>query len=150
MFGGELALRHHNRAAGLGERRGVRGLILIERMRKGHQDGSPADDRELGDGRSAGAADDEMGGGDPRRQIGEEFRDLDRKVHARARRRNARAILAARLLGEADPLALVRVHQRERRRNDIRHDAGALRAAGHQKVQALSDVFRIGGSQQRR
>ena len=113
-------------------------------MRKRHQDRSPPDDRKLRDGRSAGAADDEMGGGDPGRQIGEEFRDLDRKAHARASRRHARTVLAARLLGEADPLPLVRVQKRERRGHDIGHDARALRAAGHQKVQAPPDMFGIG------
>ena len=44
----------------------------------------PADDRELGDGRGAGAADDEMRCGDPRRQVVEE------RPRARPRRRARR------------------------------------------------------------
>ena len=81
--------------------------------------------------------------GDPSGQVGEELRDLDRKVHPRASPRDARAILAARLLGEADPLPLVRAQERDRRRHDVGHHARALRTAGHQKVQALPDMLGI-------
>ena len=45
-------------------------------------------------------------------------------------------VLAARLHGEADPLPLVGLQQRERLGHDIGHDARALRAAGHQQAQA--------------
>ena len=41
-------------------------------------------------------------------------------------------------------MPLVRVQERERRRHDVRHDARALRAAGHEEVQALSDMIGIG------
>ena len=73
-----------------GERRRVRRLILVERVRERHQDEARPMTASSRDGRSAGAADDEMGRGDPRRQVGEELGDLDRKADPRAGRSDAR------------------------------------------------------------
>ena len=148
--GGELGLRHDNRAARGRQRRRVGGLVLVERVRERHEDRSAADDRKLGDGRGAGPADDEMGGCDPRRQIGEEFGDLDRKAHPRAGRCDPRRVLAPRLLGEADPLPLVGAHERNRRRNHVGHHPRALRTAGHENVQPPPGLLGIGKSRPRR
>ena len=55
------------------------------------------------------------------------------KFISRAGRRDARLVLAARLLGQADPCRSSALEQRERRGHDVGHDARALRAAGHEQ-----------------
>ena len=86
----EVVLRQHDRAAGLRQHVGIGELVLVERVRQRHQDRRPADRRELGDRRGAGARDHEMRRRDARRQVGEERRDLGRRRRA-AHRPRARA-----------------------------------------------------------
>ena len=76
-----------------------------------------------------------MGGGDPRRQIGEERRDLAGDVQTRIDLAHARKVLVARLLREQEPRAQRGVEHFDRRRHDLRHDARALAAAEHQQAQ---------------
>ena len=86
-------LRQNRRRAGGGEDRGVGGLVLIERMRKRHQDRRPTDDGELRNGRSAGAADHQMRPRDARRQVGEEVGEFDRELQFGASGGDARPCL---------------------------------------------------------
>ena len=62
----------------------------------------------------------------------------------RARRGDARPVLAARLLGQRHARALASRKQRERGRRDVRHHARALRAAGDQHAQPPVGEIRIG------
>ena len=76
-----------------------------------------------------------MRGGDARRQVGEERRDLGGDAQPRVGLAHARQILVARLLGEQQPRAQRRVEPLDRRRHDLGHDARALAAAEHQQAQ---------------
>ena len=81
---GTAALRLEH--AGIGE------LVLVERARQRHQDRRPADGGKLRDTSTRpSATDDEMRGGDPRRQVGEERRHLRRRCEARRRASRTRA-----------------------------------------------------------
>ena len=86
---------------------------------------------------------DQMRGRDPRRQIGEELRHLNREAYAGAGGRDARLVFAAGLLRQTDPLALVGGQEPQGLRNDIGHHARSLRPAGHQHPQALSGEIGI-------
>ena len=99
--GSECALPHDRRRARLRQQRGVGGLVLIERVRIGHQDRRAADHRELAHRRGAGAGDHEMRGGDARRQVGKELGNLGREAELVAFRGGAGAVLAARLQAQA-------------------------------------------------
>ncbi len=60
-------------------------LVVVERIRIGHQQRRPADHREFRHGRGAGAADDEMRVGDAPCHVGEERRHLGLRRRARHR-----------------------------------------------------------------
>ena len=62
----------------------------------------------------------------------------------RAGRRDPRLVLAARLLGQAQPGALLGRQQRQRRGHDVGHHARALRAAGDQHAQPTVGLLGIG------
>ena len=68
----------HDPAAAAGfNHKGIVLLIGIERAGQRDQDRGTADDGEFGNGRGAGAADDEMALGDALGQIGEKGREFD-------------------------------------------------------------------------
>ena len=106
-LGREIVLLQHDRAAGLRQHIGIGELVLIERVRQRHQNRGPADHRQFRDGRGARARHDQMRRRDARRQIGEERRDLGFDAEPRIGSRDARLVLVARLLHDAQPRAQV-------------------------------------------
>jgi len=60
-FRRHLALRQQDCAAGVGEKSGVRRLVVVNRRRVRHDNARHAGRREFGDGQRAGAANDEVG-----------------------------------------------------------------------------------------
>ena len=75
-LGGKLGLAHAPAAAGLLQPCCVFKLIVVQGVGQRHQQAGPADRRQLGHGRGAGAGDDEMALRDPLRQIAEERREM--------------------------------------------------------------------------
>ena len=146
--GGEVVLAQAQRAPCPFQHAGIGGLVLVERVRQRHQDGGPPDRRELRHGRGAGARDDEMGGRDPRRQIGEERRNLGRDLRPRINVLDAREVLLPRLLHDDKPHLQMRLESFDRRRHDVRHDARALAAAERQQAQLTRRIR--GGVRHRR
>ena len=87
--GVNLRLRDHPRAAGLGHLARIGGLVVVGRARQRHQDRRAAGRGQLGDGRGAGAGDDEMRPGEPLGQV----RQIGGEVGGDAERGIARAHL---------------------------------------------------------
>jgi hypothetical protein len=129
----EIVLAQPQRPAGGLQHTGIGELVLIERVRQRHQYGWPPDRREFRHGRGAGARDDDMARGDPRRQIGEERRDLGRNVCPCIDLRHACEILLARLLHQCEARLHIMGKPFDRGRDDIGHDARTLAAAEYQK-----------------
>ena len=96
--------------------------------------GRPIADK-LGDGRGARARHDEMARRHARRQVLEERRHVAGDLQPRIGVANARQILVAGLLHDLQPRPQPRLELFDRRRHDVRHHAGALAAAEHQKLQ---------------
>ena len=97
----------------------------------------PADRGEFRHGRGAGARDHQMARRHPRRQIGEERRDLGRDADAAHRCRARAAISSSRACCTMlQPRPQTRLEPLDRRRHDVRHDARALAAAEHQQAEA--------------
>ena len=134
-FRREIGLVEADRAARLLQHAGIGELVLVERMRQRHQDGGPADRRKLGHGRGARARDHEMARRHPRRQIGEERRHLGGDLEPVIDLAHARQVLLARLLHDREPRVQMRLEPFDRGRHDVGHDARALAAAEHQKLQ---------------
>ena len=74
--------------------------MIVGRVRVGHQQGRTTGDRQFGDGRGAGAADHQMGAGEPVRHIGEKAFDLGGDAAVPQLRGDPREILGPRLLTE--------------------------------------------------
>ena len=117
-------------------------LILIERVRQRHQDAGPADGAKLRHGRRAGSRDHQMARRHARRQVREERLDLRGHLQLGVGFAHARQILIARLLHDMQPLAQRLVEPLDRGRHDVGHDARALAAAEHQKMQRAAGVGR--------
>ncbi len=71
----------------------------------GNEDRGPADHGQFGDGRGAGARDDEMGLGHPARQIGEEGRELGLHLGAGVSRAHGFDVFGPALLYDSEPRA---------------------------------------------
>ena len=102
---GEVVLRDPDGAAGALQHAGIGELVLIERMRQRHQDRGPADGREFGNRRGAGARNHQMARRHARRQIGKERRDLGGDRGAGVGFAHALEILLARLLDDSEARA---------------------------------------------
>ena len=125
-----LFLAHHGGTARC-EDGGVGGLVLVEGVGKGNQNGGPSDDREFADRGGTRAGHDELRRSDPLGQVGKERRDLGLEIQPGIGVPHARLVLAAGLLDDPHALARCGVEQRDGGGYDIRHDAGALGPPGH-------------------
>ena len=137
-----VALFDHPAAPGPRQHLGIGLLVLIERMGKRHHDGGPADDAEFGDGRGAGAADDEMRRGDPRRHVVEERAELGFDAEPRIGVAHAVDVLRTALLRDAEQAPHLCRQRRDRRRHEVGHEARALAAAEDQKTERLARAAR--------
>ena len=128
-----LRLRDHPRAAGLGHFAGVGGLVVVGRARQRHQDRRPAGRGQLGDGRGAGAGDDEMRPGEPLGQVGQIGGEIGRDAERGIARAHLLDILGPALLGDLQPAAEMLGQQRQPLGHDLGEDRGALAAAGDEQ-----------------
>ena len=127
-------MRDHDAGAAGFEGAGIGGLVIVGGMGIGHEDRWPPDGRQLGHGRGAGAADHEMGGGQPLRQIGEERRQLDDDAAARIALADLVEILGPALLDEAQAAAQGGRQRQDGLGHDLTERGGALAAAEHHEV----------------
>ena len=123
----------------------VGGLIVIERVRIGNEDGRPADHGDLGHRRGARPADDEMRLADPVRHIGEERRD-GRGNGARFIEGSDRSlVLGARLMRHDKPLAQVFGQFVDGQRNGMGEELRALAAAEDDQIERFVRLRRAVG-----
>ena len=133
-------------AAGLGQHRRVGLLVLVEGAGQRHHDRRPADHRELGAGRGARAADDQMACRHALRQVGEERRELRLDAGRSVGLAHAVDILRPALLHDAHLAAHALRQRRDRRRHRIGQEAGALAAADDEQAERIvGGARRIGG-----
>src|SRR5215813_12990447 len=128
-IGREIVLAQAHRPARLLQHAGIGGLILIERVGQRHQDGRPPDGSEFCHGRSARARDHDVARRDPRRQIGEERRDLGRDLRSRVDVGNPGEVLLTRLLHDGEARLQITRQSLDCDRHVVGHDARALAAA---------------------
>ena len=131
-------LRDDPAAAGLGKGAGVGGLVVVGRVRVGHQQRRPAGRGQFGDGRGAGAADHQMRPRQPLGHVGEKALDLGGDAERRgiARRRASRSSGRACWLTRK-PRAQLGRQRGQRRRHDLAEDPRALAAAEDQQLDRL-------------
>ena len=120
-------------APGGGKGLGVRGLMVVGRVRVGDQQGRPADRRELGHGRGAGAADRQMRPRQTLRHIGEETVDLGGDAGLGIGLGDGGEIFAARLLAHPEDRAQAGRQRGQSGRHDRAQNVGTLAAAEDQQ-----------------
>ena len=129
-------------AAGIGESAGIRGLVIVGRVRIGHQQRRPSDGRQLRDRRGAGAADHQLRARQPRRDVGKKAADLGVDAGLVQLRGDPLAILGPRLLADPQRAAQFRRQRGQRRRHDLGEDPRPLAAAGNQQLDRRAGLRR--------
>src|SRR5499427_2132461 len=133
-IGREIVLAQAHRPARLLQHAGIGGLILIERMGERHQDGWPPDGGEFCDRRGARARDHDVARRDPRRQIGEERRDVSRDLRPGIDVSDPCEVLLARLLHHCEARLQITRKPFDRTGHDVGHDPRALAAAEYHQA----------------
>ena len=102
---GEAVLRDHPRAAGPRHLARIGGLVIVGRARQRDEDRRAARRGQLGDGRGAGAGDDQMRPGEPVGHVGDIGGELGRNAELGIALAHRLDILGAALLGDLQPAA---------------------------------------------
>ena len=118
-------------------------LIVVKGVRQRHEQAGAADGHQLGDGRSPGAGDDEMGGGDAFRQVAEEGCQMRGDARLLVGLAQFGEILIADLLDNGETPAERRGHEEQRLRHYLGEEVRALTAAEHEEKEPTR---RLGGN----
>ena len=130
-LGRQFVLAEHERAAGLDEARRVRRLMVVGRVRVGHEDRRPPDRRDVGDRARARAADHEARLGQPLRHVLEEAAQVGRHAQILVGRPHPVHVLGPHLLREPQPCPQARIEMPHRLGHDPPEEPRPLAAADH-------------------
>ena len=121
-LGSEFLLLDSHGAAGMFQHRSVGGLILIQGMRKRHQDRRSSDGREFRDSGSAGAGDDKMRGRNSGGKIAKEWGHLGGHFGLRVDLPYTRNVFLAGLLHDVETPSQLHIELPDCHGYHVRHD----------------------------